>query len=484
MSAGVVAAVDDHGTVQLAGRGWTVEWWIGAEDRWHRSGAEVGVRQERLGPGPVLETAMRVPGGDVLARVGAAEVDGSVVAVEFENRSAVPVALAVVLRPFSLGGPGRAHRVRVDSSTMWVDDEPALVLDRLPAAVVVGDAGDDLCDRLDADATQAADATEHVCAAGMATVAAVVPLAHTAVARMVLGAADGRVLARVPTVAQVAQGWSAHLVGAELDLPEGLDQAQLDLATVVLAARNLPDWAFADRAVTVDDQARVLEALVRSGHPTGAAEVDRWLAATGVPARHAGAAAMVVTRAALDADPNWFDEYLGWAADSIGRGLDHGDADAGRAAAALAALLDRTSQPDAARRVAQGWQPAPVVAELDVVGVVDPSAAATRIIRRLGAVVADRPDGADLLSDVPAAWLGRSIDVRDAPTAHGPVSFSVRWHGARPALLWERQPWPGAASWTVRCPGLDPTWSSTDDRGEALLAEPDDGSARLARSVE
>jgi hypothetical protein len=65
----------------------------------------------------------------------------------------------------------------------------------------------------------------------------------------------------------------------------------------------------------------------------------------------------------------------------------------------------------------------------------------------------------------PEAWIGQSVDVRDAPTRHGPVSCSVRWHGDRAALLWE-----GPEGVTFTAPGLDPTWSSSEPRGEALLA--------------
>ena len=45
--------------------------------------------------------------------------------------------------------------------------------------------------------------------------------------------------------------------------------------------------------------------------------------------------------------------------------------------------------------------------------------------------------GSSLLAEWPAEWIGQPFDVRDAPTRRGPVSYSVRWHGERPALLWE-----------------------------------------------
>ncbi len=55
----------------------------------------------------------------------------------------------------------------------------------------------------------------------------------------------------------------------------------------------------------------------------------------------------------------------------------------------------------------------------------------------------------------------------------GRLSFAVRWHGARPALLWDLAAPEGAGPVLLTCPGLDPTWRSTDPRGEALLAPPD-----------
>jgi hypothetical protein len=89
--------------------------------------------------------------------------------------------------------------------------------------------------------------------------------------------------------------------------------------------------------------------------------------------------------------------------------------------------------------------------------------------QRLAAVravlVRERDEAVVLLVDWPREWIGQPIDVRDAPTRHGPVSCSVRWHGERPALLWD-----GPAGVTFTAPGLDPTWSSDQPRGEALLA--------------
>ena len=69
-----------------------------------------------------------------------------------------------------------------------------------------------------------------------------------------------------------------------------------------------------------------------------------------------------------------------------------------------------------------------------------------------------------LLTELPPEWRGQSVEVRDAPIADGLVSYAVRWHGAHPALLWE-----APAGITLARPALDPEWSSTEPRGEALF---------------
>ena len=80
-------------------------------------------------------------------------------------------------------------------------------------------------------------------------------------------------------------------------------------------------------------------------------------------------------------------------------------------------------------------------------------------------LVRDEPEGLALSPFVPEAWLGRGWEVHDLPTAHGRLSFAVRWHGERPALLWDLD---GSAV-RLRAPALDPAWSSAERRGEALL---------------
>jgi hypothetical protein len=93
-------------------------------------------------------------------------------------------------------------------------------------------------------------------------------------------------------------------------------------------------------------------------------------------------------------------------------------------------------------------------------------------------LVRDAPGGLALVSLVPDSWLGRGLEVHDAPTTHGVVSYAVRWHGDRPAIFWELTPHEseggqadGVQGVGVRltAPGLDREWSSTELSGEVLL---------------
>jgi hypothetical protein len=81
--------------------------------------------------------------------------------------------------------------------------------------------------------------------------------------------------------------------------------------------------------------------------------------------------------------------------------------------------------------------------------------------------------GVGVLPGWPAAWLGRALEVHGLPSAFGAVSFAVRWHGARPALLWAVAG--GPDDLVVTAPVLDPAWRGSGPSGEALLAAPAGG---------
>jgi len=93
-----------------------------------------------------------------------------------------------------------------------------------------------------------------------------------------------------------------------------------------------------------------------------------------------------------------------------------------------------------------------------------------RSVRSL--LVDDDGVGLDLLPLDIDEWFGSPLAVHDLPTAHGRLSFALRWHGARPALLWDLAPRVDDVAVRVAAPTLDPAWASTEPRSEALLAEP------------
>ena len=66
-------------------------------------------------------------------------------------------------------------------------------------------------------------------------------------------------------------------------------------------------------------------------------------------------------------------------------------------------------------------------------------------------------------------WLGQPLAVLRVPTIGGAMSFAMRWHGARPALLWEVD---GDRPFTMTCHAIDPNWSTSERRGEVLLEAP------------
>ena len=123
-----LAVVDSRGTVwPITGEretGWRAEWWVGADDRWYAPAVEAAVRHTRPGVGPVLETRMRVSGGDVVATTWAGQADGSAgpaVVVELANETPVPVAVAVVA--------GSGGQVAVEDRTLSVDGVAACTVD-------------------------------------------------------------------------------------------------------------------------------------------------------------------------------------------------------------------------------------------------------------------------------------------------------------------------------------------------------------------
>jgi len=439
---GPTAIVDRHGRVGAIDGGWWVEWGVGAADRWRVAHDEVAVRQSRVADAPVYETWMRVPSGDVVQRVASANDGlGRVLVLDFENLSADAVAVAVA--------------GRVAASATVSGDADAVVLDGIewirgerPAGGVTAVVGDPWPQVI------AGPDTARVEAAGAeASGALVLALPHRQRVQVHV-LLEGDFPVRPVTPDEISAGWRTVTAGAlsiqvpDADLGEAWDRILPDL--IVQAGSDDPRVA-AEAAVVLD---------VAGLHD----EADR-ARATVVAAAESGALSGVDAAAGLRA----------LASRDLLAGRESGLAEL---AGALVAVAGSALDPETLRQVARALEAVAPDAAADarsaaerVSGRFSPSSPAVEAASRVLSLVIDSSDAAvvDLLPEVPEAWLGQPVDVRSCGTANGRVSFSVRWHGARPALLWERIG--GSDAVELRCPGLDPQWSSLERSGEALLAE-------------
>jgi hypothetical protein len=366
-----LGSVDERGRVSLPGV--TLDWWVGAHDRWHVPAEEASVRRCRLGAAPVWETTVRVPRGEVAQRVYAvAAAAGPVVAVDVENRSPVPLTVGFVVR-FERG------RVDVDGAVARVDGTPALVCSAVPRRWATGasTAGEVMAGDARTGSVEPFDAPGEL--------ALLFPVPHRTSVRAALGDVRQVDARELPAADAVARGWGAQLergLQAELPPPVGevVDSARADL-------------------------------LLATADATTVAALEDW-------------------------------------------GFD------GEAAAGWATLGWRARRRARRRPVAdEPWPALRAVAAAREPG---------RFLGALREVLAQERGGrVDLLPGFPPDWLGQSLTVSGMPLRAGTLSFAVRWHGSRPALLWD-----APTGVELRTPVLDPSWSTREPAGETLLAEP------------
>ena len=383
------ATVTGSGEVVPWEAGDTLRWWVAAEDRWHDPEGERSVRQRTLGGAPVVETLLRVPGGDVAHTAYAVTGTPVLAVVELENRSPASVAVAL----------SRADvlTTRPTSST------PPQGID-LPAGTVV------------------------------------VPVGHRSSVRVAVPLGPGAAgvdLASLPAPAQVARGWRAV---ADSSVRLVLPDAELDDDVVAARAALLldgpadPDGDAAGFLLGVGE-------LVRLGQ-----SAEAWVPDVVDVAERLALACRKATSVAWDV-PLAFRSVAG---------VLHAAGEATGARDAVA-IVDRLPPAPAGPSLTDG---------LLVLSGLDPA-------RRLAAAVCSlcRPvaGGADLLGGLPPAWFGQGVEIHRAPAGvpGATVSFGVRWHGDRPAVLWD-----ASAEVRLTATAFDAAWSASGDRGEALLAAP------------
>ncbi len=246
------AVIDPRGLVTPWTDGWSLDWWVGADDTWHLPSRSAGVRQRLVDAAPVVETVARIPGGDLVHRAwavagGEGLPAGGAVVVELENASPVPVAVALAVRPSNPLGRAPVATIGLDGRVVLVDGRPALFLPKDPSRVAVGSAatGDAVGQTTSGAATDRWPEGGVRCADGEASAAFLFPLPHTARLRVVLplvaprpgSRKRGEVAAPVdpalaPDTDRVTAGWQAQTERApRIELPEPRLADALDAAT-------------------------------------------------------------------------------------------------------------------------------------------------------------------------------------------------------------------------------------------------------------
>jgi len=547
----VATAVDPAGLV--VGEGWSLDWWVGADDRWRMPTREASVRQTLLGDAPVTETVVRVPGGDAAHRAfgirSPRPVGDEWVIVELENRTTIPFASVLVVRPFVADAVGSVGEITVEpveggrgrdvAHLVRIDGRPAVVLPRRPARVAVGNREQgDLVDTV-ASGAAGTDLVSVECPDGLATMAFVFPTPHTAMLRVALPVGEvGEVVDYpqvIPDATTVAAGWEVHRRGPRFEVPDQHVSAALERARahILLAhdgeAVRRDGRAGADMELGATDV--ILEAFDLLDRPSEVGVVvARWLERLAVadPATDALALTAVSRHWLL----HRIDELLDWLLPEVAAAVERLDRTERRrritdpvlrwriadALSDAARMLHHAGQPDASTQVHTLEERYRVGAQAPVGALDDAAHAASvaavdrlslasgveleqliadggttsswpgpgprgRVIGHdlaasaalIGAVrrrlVVEQADGLALLPEHPEGWYGGWVEVHDLPTEWGSVSYGIRWHGIRPAILWDFVAHEGIGPIRLTVPGLDPTWSTTEPRGDALLAE-------------
>ena len=328
-SSGVLAMVDPAGLVGPVGAGWSLDWWIGAEDRWYLPAREAAVRQGLVEHSPVVETRQRVPGGDIVHRAYAAQGpaaldDRGAIVVELTNETPVPVAVALAVRPYGVDADGGIRRITPHGDRVVViDDAWTVVADRgARNGTVAGGDVDPLAAVTGGLAGEGWGPIDDP--QGRASAALIFPLPHSVTMRATLVAGgppedgdDGFV--GLPGAEAVATGWARQTDrGIRIVLPDE------KLGSAFTAARRrlvlgAPDLV---RAPSATDQALVARALAELGHhddlrPVVGHLLERQRLTGAVPDRRGSEAATGAALALLgwwwrhDPRPELLDELAG-----------------------------------------------------------------------------------------------------------------------------------------------------------------------------
>ena len=365
------ATVTEWGAVEPWDGSKTVDWFVAADDRWHTPQHETSTRQTRVSGTPVVETKVRIPGGDVVQRVYSVADGGGMTIIEVTNDSSLPIAVAFT------GGRLLTRR------------PPTLVP---PQGIELP-----------------ADAVMH-------------PIGHRST--VTVARAHGAAAAlpeSFPSADQVTHGW--------------LTQTQR-------ASRlQLPDAALAEAVTTARCE------LLLNG-PASTQPVD--------PATFILGVAELVRLG--DTPSIWVPGIATQLELLARRGAQIGDG--GTAAGAIEAaarVLHAAGEHRAVADLRKMNLPTPV--ERVDQEPVEPALVPSWVEHQL--VVSDEFAAQLMPRPFPATWLGIDFEAHGLPIGlASTLSFAVRWHGDRPAVLWEVTGPP--------MPLAHDTWSTGQLSGEAL----------------
>ncbi|MBT8241099.1 MAG: hypothetical protein KJN63_07715, partial [Acidimicrobiia bacterium] len=391
------------------------------------------------------------------------------VVLEFENTTETPVGLTLSVRPYDLAGQPCSPTVRLSSDRIQVGKNDIWLQN---------------------------DARDTVPELG----ATVVPLPHRATTRAFISPGQPNAERALPDSSTAIRAWDLLITDTtRLTLP---DERMSSLYDQSRGRLGLSTFDLAERVSELGDSAgSELAALAQGGFRREAVEVLRTLLADRWHPRalrrsddHGPAAELVdgLSWATTMYAPNWAEEFIAAATQLTSsvakRGTDRHRLLAERG---LARLVLTSGDHAGARQIDADFGfggPGPITSLEDLVAhtqaasdtgswgddEVGPAAVAVRSLRSL--VVSEswavgQPQVALFPKGFPAAWRGGPAEVHSVPTAFGDVSAAIRWHGARPALLWEFERADHVmAPVSLRCRSLDPDWVTTDRRGEVLLA--------------
>jgi hypothetical protein len=333
-----------------------IDWFVAADDRWHRPQHEVATRQSSIDGTPVVETRVRIPGGDAVQRIYSVADSGGMTVIEVTNDSTLPIAVAFT-------GGGLLSRRRPTST-------PPQGIDLPPDAVMF-------------------------------------PIGHRATVVVARPHRAGSALPEtVASADQVARGWMAQSQRA--------GQLQLPDATLVEAVTTARCELLLNGPGTADDPAGLL---------LGIAELVRM---GGAPWTWVPEIATQLELIARSGAPLHDDVHIA-AARVLHAGGERRALNDLRRMKTVPTEPSRELMPDTSARV-PSW-----------------------VERQL--VVSDETTAQLMPHSFPSRWFGVDFEVRGlAIGLESMLSFAVRWHGERPAVLWE-QTGPamqlGHESWTT-----------------------------------